>query len=85
MICFSKIPVAKKFKDKTGGVGVSRFSSENFLSHSSERIHRGMLQCFIIFGYLKKLGISRGRGIKMLGQIFLCHSAEKLRRLTLLW
>ena len=38
MMCFRKILVAKKFMDRTGGgVGVSRFSLENFLSHSSEK------------------------------------------------
>ena len=42
MLCFRKLPVAKKFMDKRGG-GVSRFSVENFLSHSAEKCRRGKL------------------------------------------
>ena len=42
MLCFRKSLVAKNFTDKRGG-GVSRFSVENFLSHSSENIRRGTL------------------------------------------
>ena len=34
----------KKIMDKRGG-GVSRFSVENFLSHSAEKFHRGTLLC----------------------------------------
>ena len=42
MLYFRKIPVAKNFTDKRGG-GVSRFSVEDFLSHSAEKIRRGTL------------------------------------------
>ncbi len=35
VLCFRKILVAKKFMDKRGG-GVSKFSVENYLSHSAE-------------------------------------------------
>ena len=42
VLCFRKFPVAKKFMDKRG-VGVSRFSVEKFLSHSSEKTRRGTL------------------------------------------
>ena len=42
MLCFRKSLVAKKFMDKRA-VEVSRFSVENFLSHSSEKIRRGTL------------------------------------------
>ena len=35
VLCFRKIPVAKKFMEKGGG-GVSIFSVGNFLSHSAE-------------------------------------------------
>ena len=42
MLCFRKSLVAKKFMDKRA-VGVSRFSVEKFLSHTSEKIRRGTL------------------------------------------
>ena len=42
VLCFRKFPVANKFMDKKGG-GVSRFSVENFLSHSAENFRRGTL------------------------------------------
>ena len=53
-LCFKKFPVAKKFMDKRGG-GVSRFSVENFLSHSAENFRRGIFYCCIDFGYRKSL------------------------------
>ena len=41
VLCFRKIPVAKKFMDKKPGGGeVSRFCVENFLSHSAEKSRR---------------------------------------------
>ena len=39
VLCFRKIPVAKKFMDRRGG-GVSRFSVESFLSQSAEVFRR---------------------------------------------
>ena len=36
-------------------VGVSRFSIENFLSHSAEKIRRGILYCCSNFGYRESL------------------------------
>ena len=39
MLCFRKFPVGKKFMDERGG-GESRFSVENFLSHSAENFRR---------------------------------------------
>ena len=41
MLCFREFPVRKKFMDKQGGV--SRFSVENFLSRSAEKVRRGTL------------------------------------------
>ena len=35
--------------------GVSRFSVENFLSHSAEKIRRGMFHCYSKVGYRKSL------------------------------
>ena len=55
MLCFRKFPIAKKFMDKRGGGGVSRFSVENFLSHSAEIFRRGILYCCNNFGYRKSL------------------------------
>ena len=43
MLCFRKIPVAKKFMDKRGGGEVSRFSFESFLSDGAENFRRGTL------------------------------------------
>ena len=42
MLCFRKFPVAKKFIDKNGG-GVPRASVEKFLSHSAEKLRKGIL------------------------------------------
>ena len=39
--------------------GVSRFSLENFLSHSAEKLRIGTLQCFTNFEYQKLLRINR--------------------------
>ena len=52
MLCFRKFPVAK-FMDKRGGV--SRFSVENFLSHSFEKLRRGTILCFTKFLVSKKV------------------------------
>ena len=42
MLCFRKVPVAKKFIDKNGGGGLG-VSVEKFLSHSAEKLRRGRL------------------------------------------
>ena len=44
------------------GEAVSRFSVENFLSHSGEKIRKGTLSCFTNFGYRKCLW-KRGGGV----------------------
>ena len=44
------------------GGGVSRFSVENFLSHSAENFRRGILYCCNNFGYRKVLD-KRGGGV----------------------
>ena len=62
-------------------MGLSRFSVEIFLSHSAESFHRGILWCFIIFGYRKSLD---KRGVSRFSvENFLTHRAEKLRTRTL--
>ena len=53
LLFFRNFAVAKKFKDKRGGV--SRFSAGKFLSHSAENFCRGILCCCVIFGYRKSL------------------------------
>ena len=40
VLCFRIIPVAKKYMDKKGRGGVSRFSVEISLCHSAEIIRR---------------------------------------------
>ena len=74
-----KFPVAKKFMDNGGGGGVSRFSVENFLSHSAGNFRRGILFCCIDFGYRKSLNKRGGGGVvsRFSVEIFLSHSAEK--------
>ena len=54
MLCFRIFLVGKKFIDEMEGE-VSRFSFENFLSHSAEKIRRGTLKCVLNFGYRKVL------------------------------
>ncbi len=46
MLCFRTLSVAKKFMDKKVGAGLSRFSAESFLSHSTE-ILVGKLFCAV--------------------------------------
>ena len=61
MLCFSKLPVAKKFMDKRAGEE-SRFSVENFLSQSAENFRGGTLLCIIMFGYQKSVNERVGLG-----------------------
>ena len=41
MLCFRKLPVAKKILDKWWGGGVSRFSVEKLLFHNAENFRKG--------------------------------------------
>ena len=66
----------KKVCIREGGGG-SKFSVENFLSLSAERLRRGIPYCCSNFGYLKfwdKKGVSR-----FSVENFLSHSAENFR------
>ena len=45
LLFFRKFPAAKNIMDKSGGV--SRFSVENFLSRSAEKIRRCTLLCCV--------------------------------------
>ena len=59
---YQKISGSEKFYASERGEGVSRFSVENFLSHSAENFRRGILYCCNNFGYRKSLdkgGVSR--------------------------
>ena len=62
VLCFRKLLVAKKFKDKREGK-YQDFQSKIFLSHSAEKIRRGTLLCCVSenFWWPKSLWI-RGRG-----------------------
>ena len=63
MLCFRKLPVAKKFMDKRAGE-VSRFSVKKILSQGAETLRGGTLLCVIMFGYRKSLNERvRGGGI----------------------
>ena len=65
--------------------GISRFSIENLLSHSTEKLRRGTLLRFTKFLISKKFMDKRGRreGVSRFSvKIFLSHSAEKFRRGT---
>ena len=53
LVCFRKLPVAKKLIDK-GGREYQDFASR-FFCLSDERSRRGTLQSFINFGYRKSL------------------------------
>ena len=54
MLCFKKFLLTKKFMDERVW-GVSRFSVENFLSHSNEKSRRATLKGVANFGYRKHL------------------------------
>ena len=80
-VVFQKFPAAKKFTDKREGE-VSRFSGENFLSHSAEKVRKATLQGVTNFGYRKVLCF---RGLcHDFCRFSLSHSAEKFRSGTLL-
>ena len=59
--------------------GVSKFSVENFLSHSAEKFRRGIFYCCNNFGYRKSLD-KRGGASRFSVENFLSHSAENFRR-----
>ena len=56
--------------------GISRFSVENFLSHSAQKIRRGTLSCFTNFGYRKSLD-KRGGSIKIFRRKFFVSQCQK--------
>ena len=79
VLCFRKIPVAKKFLDKGGGV--SNFCVESFLSHSAERFRKEplSLSLFSAVGKVWMRGWGGGGVSKFSVENFFSHSAEKFR------
>ena len=61
VVCFRKLPGAKKLTDKQGE-GSIKILRRKILSHSDEKCRRGTLQSFINFGYRKKLDEKVGGG-----------------------
>ena len=63
--------------------GISRFSIEIFLSHSTEKLPRGTLLCFTKFLVSKKFMDKRG-GVAEYhdfpSKVFLSYTAESFRR-----
>ena len=49
MLCFRKIPVAKKFIDKKGGRRLYQDYPSKCFSHSVKKIRRGIFKCFTNF------------------------------------
>ena len=81
VLCFSKFLVAEEFMDKKE-VEVSRFSFENFLSHSAGKVRsEPFCAVFQTISGSKSFGIRRGGGASgFCVQFFLYHSAKKLHR-----
>ena len=75
MLCFRKLSVTKNFMDQRG---LSGFSIENLLSHSTGKLRRGSPNETVISGcgkFVLKKVMSR-----FSVEYFLSHSTEKLRR-----
>ena len=58
-----------------GGGGVSRFSFEKILSHSTENFRRLILSCFINFGYRK--GLDKRGGVSRYSVEVFCFTVPK--------
>ena len=82
MLSFRKFLVAKKLMDKREGE-VSRFSFENFLSHSAEKKFVGEPFRVSLIRVSKNLMLKRVMS-RFFGEFFLSHSTETFRRGTLL-
>ena len=79
---FQKKSGTEKFSCIRGG-GVSRFSVDFFLSHTVEKLHRGILLCFRKNLVSKKFMLQRVMS-RFSVENFLSHSTETFRRGTLL-
>ena len=78
MLCFRKIPVAKKIMDKNGR-GVPRASVEKILSHSAEKLRREklVLQNFLYPRNLWIKGEEEGRSITIFCRKVFCLTVPK--------
>ncbi len=77
-MCFRKFLVAKKFMDKKGG-GRSRFSVENFLSHSVEISVGGESFGVSLTSVIEKKVDERGGGVSRFSvEKFLSHTAKNI-------
>ena len=76
-----KFRVSKNFMPKRG---ISRFSIENLVSHSTNKLRRETLLCFTKLLVSKNLWIRGGEGVSRFSfKKFLSHSAEKFRKRTI--
>ena len=84
MLCFTKLPVSKRYMDKEGGV--SRFSVETLLSRSTKIFRRGTLLCCVSqnYRYRKGIWIRRGGVSRFSVETLLSRSTKIFRRGTLL-
>ena len=78
MLCLRKFVVAKKFNDKKGGV--SKFSVENFLSHSAKKAV-GEPFSLSFFSGIEKFMLQRVKS-RLFVECFLSHSTETFCRGT---
>ena len=79
MLCFRKLPVAKKMMDKRGG-GVSRLSVEKILSHNAHNFHKGTLLCCVSekIPQQKRSGITKWGYQDLPSKSFVSQSAESI-------
>ena len=80
---YQKISGIEKFYASERERGVSRFSVENSLSHSTEKFRWGTLRCIRKFRVTKNFMQKKGISLNSVEK-FLSHSADKTRRRTLL-
>ena len=78
-VLFQKVSGCEKFMDKRGGgEGVSRFSVENFFSHSAENFRMGESFSVSLSSGIKKVWIRGGRGIKIFRLKFFVSRCRKM-------
>ena len=80
MLCFRKFPVAKKFMDKRGGEGVSRFSVEFFCLVVPKNAVGGPF-CLSITSGIEKVwmrGWGGGGGVKIFRRKFHVSQCRKI-------
>ncbi len=80
LYCCFNFGYRKSLEQRGGRLGVSSFPVENFLSHSAENFHRGILQCCINFWRRGGGGVS-----KVYVEMFLSHNADEIFRSRILY